>query len=125
MGIDFSGLVLSPAMATFGRPVLITPLRSLPNAAPYSARGVWTVESTSILTEDGGALSSDRVKFGIRLLDYMSAPKQGDWISTTAGNLPLGFWQGDIDPNANIDFVVDDYTPDGQGGALLILKRIT
>jgi hypothetical protein len=124
MSIDFSSLVLAPAMATFGRPVLITPLRSRPTAAPYPARGIWTVESISIVTEDGGNLSSIKLTFGIRLADFTVAPKQGDWISTTAGNLPLAYWQGDIDPNANVDFIVDDFTPDGQGKAQLIVKRI-
>ena len=125
MAIDFSSLVLAPAMATFGRPVTVTPLRSLPNAVPYQARGVWTLETISIPTEDGGYLSTSRMKFGIRLADWPAAPKQGDWITTAARELPLGFWRGDIDPNSNIDFIVDDFTPDGQGGVLLILKRIT
>jgi hypothetical protein len=125
MSIDFSSLVLAPCMAVFGRPVLITPLRSRPTAAPYGARGVWSVESISIVTEDGGNLSSVKLTFGIRLADFIVAPKQGDWITTAAKHLPLAYWQGDIDPNANIDFTVDDLTPDGQGKAQLIVKRIT
>lgn len=125
MGIDFAALVLAPAMGVFGRPVLIMPLQSQPLAAPYPARGVWTIEDVSIVTEDGGKFSSITLKFGIRLADFTIAPKQGDWISTAANQLPLAYWQGDVDPKANIDFIIDNFTPDGQGGAVLILKRVT
>src|SRR5260221_538612 len=101
MGTNFSGLVLAPAMAVFGRPVLITPLRSNPNAAPYTARGIWTVETISIVVEDGGILSSFKLTFGIRLAEFTIAPKQGDWISTAANQLPLAYWQGSVLPNSN------------------------
>lgn len=124
MSIDFSALVLAPTMAIFGRPVLISPIASQPQVGQYAARGIWTVESISIPTEDGGYLSSVKLKLGIRLRDFAVAPKQGDWITTAVSQLPLGYWQGDINPNTNIDFVIDDFTADGQGGVLLILKRV-
>lgn len=125
MSIDFSSLVLAPAMATFANPVLITPIVSQPNAAPYTARGIWSVYETTIIGEMNNAFSTVNLKIGIRWADFTAAtPVQGDWISTPAKNLPLGYWEGQIDPNANIDFIIDDVTPDGQGGAKLTVKRI-
>jgi hypothetical protein len=125
MGIDFSSLVLAPAMATFANPVLVTPLASQPNAAPYSARGIWSVQETTIIGEASNTFSTVNITFGIRWAEYpATAPSQGDWISTPAKRLPLGYWQGQIDPEAVIDFVIDDVTPDGQGGAKLWLKRV-
>jgi hypothetical protein len=125
MPIDFSSLVLAPNMDIFSRPVVISPLKSQPNIGSYAARGIWTMNSVNIVTEEGGQLSSTTLHFGIKLSDFVIAPKQGDWISTTASQIPLAYWQGDVDPNANVDFIVDNFSPDGQGGADLILKRVT
>ena len=124
MAIDFSGLVLAPAMGTFANPVTVNPLVSQPTVAPYLSRGVWKVDNVDIVLEDGGRFSNRTIKLGIRLAEFVVAPKQGDWISTAVVLLPLGYWQGDIDPNSIIDFIVDDQSPDGQGGAVLVLKRI-
>lgn len=125
MGIDFSALVLAPAMATFAKPVTITPLASQPLAAPYCARGIWSVISTTIIGEMGNPFSTVNLKFGIRWADYpAAAPAQGDWITVAAKDLPLGYWEGQIDPNAAIDFIIDNVTPDGQGGAEMIVKRV-
>lgn len=125
MGVDFSKLVLAPAMATFAKPVTVTPTASQPNAASYPARGIWTVQNTTIMGESGNVFSTVNLKFGIRFADYPATlPAQGDVITTTAANLPLGYWQGQIDPNAGIDFVIDDVTPDGQGGAVIGVRRV-
>jgi hypothetical protein len=125
MGVDFSKLVLSPAMATFAKPVTVTPLASQPNAAPYSARGIWSVQSTSILGESGNIFSTVNLKFGVRFGDYpVELPAQGDLISSKAADLPLGYWQGQIDPTVGIDFIIDNVTPDGQGGAVIDVKRV-
>jgi len=125
MAIDFSSLVLAPNMDAFARPVTITPLKSQPNAAPYDARGIWTMTSVGIATEDSGILSSTTLHFGIRLSEFAIAPKQGDWITSKASQIPLAYWQGDIDPNSIIDFIIDNFSPDGQGGSQLTLKRVT
>jgi hypothetical protein len=122
--IDFSALVLAPCMEVFAKPVTVTPTKSQPLAAPYDARGIWHVDNVKIVTEDGGTFSNRTIKLSVLMADFTATPAQGDWISTEAKHLPLAYWQGDIDPNSNIDFVIDDQSPDGQGGASLILKRI-
>jgi hypothetical protein len=125
MSIDFASLVLAPAMATFAQPVTITPSVSQPSAAPYSARGIWSVVSTSIIGESGNIFSTVNLKLGVSFTDYPIMLAQGDWITVAASVLPLGYWQGEYIPNANIDFIVDNVTPDGQGGAMIDVKRIT
>jgi hypothetical protein len=121
--IDFSGLVLAPCINLFGCQVTVTPVKSQPLAQPYGAQGIWTVENVNIVTEDGGVFSNRTIKLGIRMADFTVAPAPGDWISTAASHLPLAYWQGDVDPYAVLDFIVDDQNPDGQGGASLTLKR--
>jgi hypothetical protein len=124
MPIDFADLVLMPAMTVFSYPVTITPKVSQPNAAPYPARGIWTVTELDVIAEDGGVLSNRTLKFGIALNDFTFAPKQGDWITALAGQLPLGYWQDEFLVGATVDFIIDDVRPDGQGGATLVLKRV-
>ena len=124
MATDFSRLVLGPSIRAFGRPVTVTPKASQPNAAPYPACGIWTIQVQDVALDDGAVLSTRRLELGIRLRDFQFAPKQGDWISTCAHELPLAYWEGEFDPRANIDLLVDDFRPDGQGGAVLVLKRV-
>jgi hypothetical protein len=112
-------------MTVFGRPVTVTPLKSQPLAPPYLNRGIWTVTSVDILTEDGGTLSSISLKLGIRLADFVTPPAAGDWFSSLASDLPLAYWQSRvINGNSTVDFIVDVMTPDGQGGAVLTLKMV-
>lgn len=127
MPTDFVALVLKPGMVTFARPVTVTPLKSLPNAVPYPARGVWQVEVVSIVTEESGNLLSVSIKLGIIIGEYPAMPMQGDWITSLASDLPLSYWQNNTvpAPTSSIDLVVSTVTPDGQGGANLILNRRT
>lgn len=125
MSIDFSRLVLKPAVRTFGKPVRVLPKESQPFAEPYDAHGIWTITQVDIVTEDGGILSNRSLKFGIRLEDFPVPPKQGDLIMSRVCDLPLGYWQGTFEPHSNIDLEITDFQPDGQGGATLIMTRVT
>lgn len=123
MSVDLSGLVLAPCMSVWGRPATVTPIVSQPNGGSYTARGVWTVKVTDIILEDNTVFSNRKITYGVRLADFEFAIKEGDWITTPVSQLPLAYWQGDLAPDAVIDFVVDDATPDGQGHSVLTLKR--
>jgi hypothetical protein len=119
--IDFSALVLAPCMEVFAAPVVVTPRVSQPQAPAYSARGVWTIKPFDIVTENGGVLSDRDIRLGIRLADFVIEPVEGDWITTETANLPLGYDTSLV----VVDFVIDDVTPDGQGGAVLTVKKQT
>lgn len=123
MPIDFQAMVLGPCMDTFARPVTVTPVKSQPLVAQYDSRGIWEVTAIDIVTEDGGSMQSRNIKLGIQFNDYTIIPAQGDIIESKASDIPLAYWQGYVDPNSSIEFLVDDQRPDGQGGAYLILKR--
>lgn len=125
MAVDFDALVLGPCMTAFSKPIVVMPTKSQRNAPPYGASGIWTITDLDLVLENGENFSNRTLKFGIRLSDYVVAPKQGDTITTSVKYLPLSYWQGDFDPGANIDFLVDDVRADGQGGATLVLKRAT
>lgn len=124
MPTDFSQLVLGPAMAAFARPVMITPSTSQPFSQPYPAKGIWTADSAVITTELGGQIISFTLTFGIRLSDFTIAPKSGDVITTAGSDLPLGYPMEEVDPTSTIDFSIQAFTPDGQGGARLLLNRV-
>lgn len=123
MAIDFSSLVLGPCMDSFAKEVSITPVKSQPTAAPYDARGVWTVDNINVMTENDTAFSTRTLKFGIKLDEFTVSPEQGDYLSIKAKDLPMGYLRDALDPNAMVSFVVDNDQPDGQGGTVLILKR--
>ena len=124
MAIDFSALVLGPCQDAFGHPVSILPVASQPGQGAYAARGIWTVDDVNLVTEDGGNFSSRTLKLGIRLSEFPIYPKQGDRITSSTADLPLAYWEAPIPPAGTVDFLIDDFRPDGQGKADLILKRV-
>ena len=106
--IDFAALVLGPAMATFGRPITVTPTKSQPGAPAYSTTpsgmaltGIYASKKVEIQLENGLFHSTVQPTLGLRLADFAVPPKQGDLVTIPA----LG------------SFSFADISPDGQGGA--------
>ena len=79
-GIDWSALVLGPAMATFGQPVTVTPTVSQPGAPAYAATGVYTSKPVQIPLEGGGYHSTVEPRLGIQLAAFAVMPMQGDTV---------------------------------------------
>ena len=124
MTIDFSSLVLGPCMDAFSKSVQITPVKSQPLAAPYPARGVWTIDNIMAAMDDGAMMSTRVLKLGIKINEFVIPPLQYDFIAVNVGDLPLGYLNDVLQPaGSTINFVVDKTQPDGQGGMTLILKR--
>lgn len=113
--LDFNRLVLRPAMRAFGRPVQFTPLVSQPGIAAFPIVGVYDEQPVGVDLEGDGVLSSVTITLGIRLADFVAAPQQGDKVTIPAHRtMPaLG------------NFLVDGSDTDGQGHAILTLKKIT
>lgn len=103
--IDFSALVLGPAMAAFAQPITVTPVVSQPGAAAYQARGSFNFKPVEFQLENGTFHSTNQPALGVRLCDFPVAPKQGDTIVMAQGA-----------------FFVADVVPDGQGGADIMLR---
>ncbi|GEP09814.1 head-tail joining protein [Methylobacterium gnaphalii] len=111
--IDFSALVLGPTVGAFGRPVTVTPLASQPAREPFDATGVWTKRAVDIALEGGESLNTSVIMFGIRLSDWKYPPEKRAVLRIpAAGSYPDegSLW-------------IDDIDLDGQGGAVLTLKR--
>jgi hypothetical protein len=118
--INFDALVLGPAMATFARPITVTPLVSQPGEPAYGARGVWSSKPINVALEDGSILSSQVHTLGIRRNDrnsdgtpmFAMPIRQGDQI--------------DIDAFQSLPRVglcaVEDTDEDGQGGVIISVK---
>ncbi len=104
--MDFSSLVLAPAMAVFAQPITVTPVASQPGAPAYPARGSWSWKPAEEELPDGTYHSTNQPALGIRLADFAVPPKQNDTVVTAQGA-----------------FTIIDVVPDGQGGADLKLRQ--
>jgi hypothetical protein len=104
--IDFDRLCLVPAQQTFGKPCVLTPLKSQPdNPVPYVMRGIFTSRAYDVAMQDGSIFSDQQTTLGIRLAEFDVVPARGDTILLNG----INYWILDI-----------DY--DGQGGGLLSLR---
>jgi len=120
--MDFDTLVLNPAQNSFGKPLTINPLFSIPGAAPYAARGIWTVKVVDIILDDGGQLTTRTLEIDVRLSELPILPMQGDQI-TIVGDVQTEF--SGVTIGSQIVLQVDDVRMDSGGAAKLIMKRVT
>lgn len=117
MGIDFSTLVLGPNMDTFGIRVVIDPLVSQPGRPPYAARGIYSSRPIDVAMQDGSVFTDQITTLGIRLAEFATAPTLGDRVTImediSSAQIEAGdkMWAGDC-------------IKDGQGGAVLTLRRV-
>jgi hypothetical protein len=114
MAFNFSETVLVHAQNTFGRQVIITPVKSQPNGQPYVTRGILETEAFDVTTMEGIILSDTRVILDIRDAEIAVQPLQGDLVDIPAeGTIP-----------AEGQFEVMDSDPDGGGETTLTLRHI-
>lgn len=113
MAVDFSTLVYLPSYNTFARPIIITPIVSQPNAAPYTARGIYNTVPMDDPTT-GAVLSDMRTIVDILESEFTVLPLQRDQITIPSdGNLPaLG------------TFEIQDTDANGGGETTLTLRRL-
>lgn len=105
--VDFSRLVLGPAMRTFGRSHAIT-YRPSAGVTHGGLRGVFDRAHVTVQMEDGAVHSTTEPRLGIRLAEWPAVPVQGAHV--------------DIDVET---FEIVDVQPDGQGGATLVLMKVS
>jgi len=108
MPIDFSGLVLYPNMETFARTVVIDPRRSIPGAAPYNARGIFSSRTAAVQLQDGSVYDEQETTFGFRLVEIKAPLTTHDRITDTDGTI----------------YEVGDCAFDGQGGLVVHVRRV-
>lgn len=104
--IDFSALVLRPAMVTFAQGIMVTPVISQPGLPPYEARGSFNFKAVDVQLESGVVHSTNQPALGVRLADFPVMPMQEDQIVMPQGS-----------------YIVADVILDGQGGADLMLRN--
>lgn len=111
--IDFAALALGPGIATFGRPVTVMPVATLPKRPPFAATGVWASRPVEVDLLSNTDLNTRELTLGIRISDWAYPPEQ--------------FWQVDIPTAGSLVAEgmhwIESIKLDGQGGASLILKR--
>lgn len=114
MPVDFSRLVLRPAMTTFAIAVTVYPSRSqpagvdseYPDGRPYAARGVFATTPMDVQLEGDTIFSDQKTTLGIRLEEFEVPPMKDDRVVVKGAT----YWIADVDV-------------DGQGGADLLLRR--
>jgi hypothetical protein len=104
VAIDFSTLVLGPAMAAFGEPVTYDPVEG----DAFALTAVVDLAHAEVSFTDGAPVSTVKPMLGVRLADFPAgiAPQQDDQ-ATVRGTL----------------YDVVDVEPDGQGGAMLVMQE--
>lgn len=112
--IDFDALVLNRTVGIFGIAVRFTPLVSQPLVAAYDGRGVYSKAPLDVDMEGSALFSDHTVHLGIRLWDFTIPPGQGDTVEITDIRHPA---YGQI-------YRIEDDDEDGQGGAMLLLKKL-
>ena len=120
--MDFDRLVLNPCQNSFGKPLTIDPLASIPGASPYTARGIWTVKVVDVILDDGSQLTTRTLEIDVRLSELPILPMQGDQITIIA-DVQSEFVGVQI--GSPILFQVDDVRIDSGGAAKLLVKRVT
>jgi hypothetical protein len=120
--MDFDNLVLSKCQNAFAKPLTINPLFSIPGAAPYAARGIWTVRVVDVILDDGGQLTTRTLEIDVRLSELPALPAQGDQI-TIVGDVQSEF--SGVSIGSQILLQVDDVRMDSGGAAKLLMKRVT
>lgn len=106
MPVDFDRLVLGPAMATFGEPIVVRPTESQPGMADYVGVGVFSSRPVDVELDDGGVHSTFSTTLGTRLSSFRVPIVQHDLVQVR------GIWYDVFDSNS-----------DGQGGAMLDLRQ--
>ena len=120
MPVNFANLVLRPCEDTFAIPITIDPVASRPGGVPYDMRGIWTSKAFEVMSMDGAVLSDHQTTLGIRLADIDDGgppPAARDIVTVT----PPAEWEWGW-PDQR--FIVDDFRIDGQGGAVMQLRKV-
>lgn len=115
MPVDFSALVLRPAMDTFARVCTFYPQASQPNTidtdhpygVPYKNRGIFTTTAFDVPMQDGMIFSDQKTELGIKLNDFVIPPARDDRVVVDGAGY----------------FKISDADIDGQGGMKLALRR--
>jgi hypothetical protein len=121
MALNFSTLVYLPCQDAFGRDLTIHPCVSLPNTAPYYARGIFNTRDVTVQTEMGLAILSDQETIlDIREIEFANiskpTPVQGDII-----DIPQDSESGVVDGIGTYE--VTDVAWNGGGEVTLRLRK--
>lgn len=104
--VDFSRLVLRPAMQAFGRSFAI--VFKPAGGGEHPVRGIFDREFLEVPMEDGETHVSTSARLGIRLDEWPQFPVQKDRVTVN----------GEV-------FLIFRAEPDGQGGMTLLLRKVS
>jgi hypothetical protein len=119
MPINFSNLVLRPCEATFAIAITVDPVASRPGGEPYDTRGIYTSRTLDVQSMDGAVLRDAQNTLGIRLADVTDGPPPA--ARDIVALVPPAEWEW---PWPGQRFIIDDFVTDGQGGAVMHLRKV-
>jgi hypothetical protein len=121
--MDFGSLVVGPCQDAFSKPIIVTPLKSMPYRPAYAARGIWTVRHVDIALEDGGIMTSRTISIDVNLSELPVPILQGDQIAIIADD-QFVVLATNAAPGSVVNLLVDDVRDDSGGASKLIMKRV-
>ncbi|MFH1557424.1 MAG: hypothetical protein ABII76_21660 [Pseudomonadota bacterium] len=101
--VDFSRLVLGPAMRVFSRAVVFKPAAG----GEHQVRGIFDRAYVQVPSDDGSVQESVAPRLGIRIDEWPVMPLQKDRIVIGTETFMVVFAE-----------------PDGQGGATVVLRKV-
>lgn len=115
MGVNWSNQVYLPQYDFFSRPVDILPVKSIPGAPSYTARGIFNTVPVDIIGLDGSNISEQRTILDILEAEFNIMPAQQDrvFIPVDPNGMPELGW-----------FEINDLDTNGGGETTLTLRRL-
>jgi hypothetical protein len=94
-------VLLTPVFDAHARPITVTPFKSQPGVAAYSARGYYGEDPIDVIGESGSILSDNKPFLDIIANEFPVLPMQGDQIDLPAhqGLKAQSFYINDLDDN--------------------------
>ena len=113
MAVNFSTMAKLPCQDMFSVPVTVTPVKSLPGAPAYAARGIFNTGQVDVATLDGTVFSDQQTILDIRDAEFAVVPMQGDrvMVPVDCNGAPQG------------EFEIVDTDKDGGGQTTCTLRK--
>lgn len=114
MALNYSTLVYLPNFDMFARPVIITPVASMPGQPAYTTRGIFSTQALDVQAADGSILSDQQTILDIREIEFSVLPITLDLVEVP-----------DVDdiPGEGL-FEVRDASTNGGGETTLVLRKV-
>jgi len=113
VAVNFDVVLQDPVFDFFAVPCTFRPLKSQPQAADYSGRGILNTYMLDVVGQDGAIYSDQRTILDIRDSEFAVMPQQNDHVI-----IPL-----DCNQAPKGEYQIIDSSSDGGGQTCLTIRK--